>query len=905
MRLHSKLKIAVIVYFLSLSSGVYAQSVEDIRMDGTEAGKPLIKVLSELEQKYPVQFFYLSEWLEPFQVEQSHKGLTVVELLRDLFKGTELDAVVMDPHYLVIVKDPRTDMNRKTLMNVAARAQKSIEKVQVGDPRNVKKGATFILRGKITDGGSGQALVNASVSVSDLQQGTTTDGTGQFEIKIPAGSHVVSFSYLNYEEKIVDLGLYADGEMKVILEEQPTILDEVVVSDVAANRATTSRVGQTQISIREIKRAPSLLGEADLIKQIQVLPGVTTAGEAASGFNVRGGGVDQNLILYDGIPIFNSSHAFGFFSAFNSQAIRDVSFYKGGIPAEYGGRISSVLDIRSREGDGQKWNGSGGIGLISSNLLLNGPIVKDKTTLSISARSTYSDWLINTIKTNYADLQNSTVLFYDGAVKMAHQFSPNTKLTASYYASRDEFRLQGDTTYSWRNQAGSIRLDHQFDENLSANLTLGVGSYSYALLDQNPGNGFNLSYRITYPMMKAEFHLQRGKHRLTFGDQLYYYDFNPGTLSPSSPTSNIANIQMEKQYSVENAVFAGDAINLGEKYFLEGGVRFSSFSAKGPASVYTYEPGQPKSVNTITDTLHFAAGQNIKTYFGIEPRLALRYSLSSNTSIKASYQRTYQYLHLVTNTTAVMPIDIWQPSGYYFKPQHADQLSLGWYHAASSAMYEFSIEGYYKLIQNLLDFKDGARLILNSHLETDLLQGKGRTYGVELSANKVSGRLTGSVNYTYSRSLRTISGPTSQESVNDGAEYPSNFDQPNIVNLTWKYGISRRIFFTGFFTYHTGRPVTIPLSVSIVDNTVVANFSDRNAYRIPDYNRLDLALVFEGNHKRKKFWDGTWTISVYNVYGRKNPYTVFFRPGDQGALQPYQLSIIGAPLPSISYSFKF
>ena len=861
--------------------------------------------MDELEHQHTVRFYYLPAWVESITVEESFKDQTLRETLNDLFLGTDLSFLSFSDHDIIIVKDPTQAIQRNTLINTAARERKKIEKYTLGSLNENKKGKKVLMQGTITDSKTKDPLVGASVFITDLKTGTVSDAMGNFEIKVPAGQHVVSFTFVNFEEKVIDLEIYVDGEINLALEEEPTVLDEVVISDVSAREITTSRLGQTQISMREIKRSPTFLGEIDLIKQIQILPGVTTAGEAASGFNVRGGGVDQNLILYDGMPIFNSSHAFGFFSAFNSQAIRDVTFYRGGIPAEYGGRISSVLDMRSKEGDYEKWAGSGGIGMISSNLMASGPIVKDKTSITVSVRSTYSDWLINTIRTNYINLQNSSVTFYDGTFKLAHKISDNTKLTFSGYASHDQFRLQGDTSYRWNNLIGSARLDHQFSPSFGANFTIGAGSYGYEVVDKNPTNGFTLAYKISYPSAKAEFHYQRGSHKVTFGGQSVFYGFDPGTLTPSTPESSIKMVQMERQRSLENALFIGDAITLNEKYSLEAGLRVSSFTALGPATVNVYQPGLPLETSTIIDTLHFEKGETIKTYHGLEPRLSLRYSITPTFSVKGGYNRTYQYLHLITNTTAITPIDIWQPSGYYFKPQHADQISIGFFKNFKEKTYEVFVEGYYKNIENILDFKDGAKLILNPHLETDLLQGKGRAYGIETSVSKATGRLTGSVNYTYSRSLRTISGPTDAESINHGNEYASNFDQPNIVNVTWKYGISRRYFFTGNFTYHTGRPITIPQSGFVIDHTTVANFSERNQYRIPDYHRLDLALILEGNHKRKKFWDGTWAISIYNVYGRKNPYTVFFSDSGNGFLKPYQLSIIGTALPSISYSFKF
>lgn len=892
------------VTLLIASTHCLAQSALDYKLDGTEKGKPLAYVFDEIEKKQPVRFYFLGEWIEGITLDDSFTGKTLREVLDELFLGSDLNVVEVNRFAVVLVKDPTQALQRNTMINTAVRERKKIEKVSIGDPKKAKAKQRVTLTGVVTDAKSNEPLVGVNVLVSDIQVGAVTNAEGRFELRMPNGNHVLNFSYINFEDKVIDLSIYADGDASLQLEEMPTILEEIVVQDKAAREITTSRIGQTQISIREIKRAPALLGEVDLIKQIQVLPGVTTAGEAASGFNVRGGGVDQNLILYDGLPVFNSSHVFGFFSSFNAEAVRDVSFYRGGIPAEYGGRVSSVLDIRSKEGDYEKWRAGGGIGMISSNLFVSGPIKKEKTSVAASLRTTYSDWLINTVKTNYVDLQNSSVSFYDGAVKLAHSFTDNTKLTVSGYASNDQFRLQGDTTYSWANALGSVRLDHQISPRMGSNLVLGWGSYGYVVNDRDPRTGFDLSYRITYPTMKMDFHYQGGAHKIGFGLHSNYYKFSPGKLDPSSADSGIRAVEMDQQQSLESAIYLSDGFTVNEKLFAEAGLRLSVFNTLGPGKINLYDPNLARETYNKVGEEEYAKGDVINTYVGPEPRASLRYTLNPSSSVKAGYNRIYQYLHLVTNTTAVTPVDIWQPSNTYFKPQLADQYSLGYFKNFKEKTYEAFFEVYYKTIDNILDFKDGAQLILNPNLETDLLQGKGTAYGFETSVTKSEGRLSGSINYTYSRSLRQIAGRTTEESVNEGKEYASNFDQPHIVNLTWKYNLSRRYFFTGNFTYHTGRPVTLPLSGYLVDNMPVSNFSDRNQYRVPDYHRLDFALVVEGNHKRKKFWDGTWAFSVYNVYARKNAYSVFFKDDGNGVLRPYRLAIIGTILPSVTYNFK-
>ncbi len=893
-----------LIILVLIKTSAHSQSVLSAIVDETEKGKSLTPFLIDIEKKTGVRFYFLPEWIDNISFTEGNVGGSLSAALDELFLGTDLSYVVINENTVVIVKDPTQTLERNTVLQEASRGQRKIDKLVIGTEVKSNPKKRILFSGAVLDGKSKDPLIGANITVRDLKIGAVTNQEGKFELFLTPGFHAISYSYVNFEEKIVDLEIYSDGELNIELEETPTLLDEIVVVDRAAREITTSGIGQTQLSLKEIKRAPAMLGEVDLIKQVQVLPGVTTAGEAASGFNVRGGSVDQNLILYDGLPVFNSSHVFGFFSSFNSEAIRDVTFFRGGIPAEYGGRVSSVLDIRSKEGSYEKWNASGGIGMVSTNLMINGPIKRDKTSVTASFRTTYSDWLINTVRSNYVGLDKSAVTFYDGAAKLTHLFNEKTKFTLSGYVSHDDFRLQGDTTYRWDTSLISARLDHQVNSKLSASLQIGVGAYSYDVEDKDSLNGFNLQYKITYPTVKFDFHWTPRNHKVDFGVQSTYYDFNPGTLLPSSEKSNRKFVQMDLQKSLESGLYVSDQFDLSKKIHVDLGLRYSIFTSMGPGKVYIYESGKPRETLNTIDTITYGAGKKIETFNNLEPRLGLRYDLKKEASIKFGYNRIYQYLHLVTNTTAVTPIDIWQPTGYYFKPQQVDQFSLGYFKNIKEKKYQAFIEAYYKYYNNVLEFKDGAQLILNPQIETDLLQGKARSYGVETQVSKLTGNFTGSLSYTYSRSLRTIKGEFNGESINDGKEYASNFDQPHVVNLNWKYNLTRRHFFTGSFTYRTGRPITLPLTAFSVENFTASAFSDRNQYRIPDYHRLDIGFVIEGNHKRKKLLDGTWTISVYNVYARKNPYSVFFKEARPGILRPYQLSIIGVALPSISYSFK-
>lgn len=878
---------------------VFAQTITGFQLQNVQP-QSLQTFLQRLEEQRPIKFFFQEEWLEGYTIDESFDGKTLREALEDIL-GDDLHFMEMSGYAVVFVKDPAAARLRDEIIRNAVDAKKEIEERTIGDPQNYKRGKTLTLTGLIKDEMSRLPMAGVII-VIDSKQEALTDASGRYKVSISSGTHVLEYRFVNYREKIVDLKIFDSGTIDVALEETPVLLEEVVVSDQAI---VDRQIGQTYLNLTDIKRAPTFLGEVDVIKQIQNQPGVTTVGEVATGFNVRGGGVDQNLVLYDNVPIFNTSHALGFFTAFNADAVREVSFYRGGIPAEYGGRVSSVLKITSDEGPSDRVHGKGGIGIISSYATIGVPIKRDTTSLLISFRTSYSDWMLRAVKSNYNNIENSSMYFYDGSLKFAHNFTSKTKLTVSGYTSLDKFSFTNDSTFSPRNLAGSAQLAHTFSDKLSGTMSLGFGKYLYSVEEDDPENAFKLSYGVTYPFLKLDFNHDGAVHKLSFGLQSMHYDFEPGSLTPTTSQSTTARINMANERSLETAVYVGDAFQWKERFHVDAGLRLSVFRRMGPGTVYHYAEGQPLETRNIVDSTTYGSGENMKTYVGPEPRLSLRYTLSDDASVKFGYNRMYQYLHLVTNTAAVTPVDIWQSSNEYFKPQIGDQLSIGYYRNLHKHDYEAFVEFFYKTVQNTLDFKDGANLILNKHLETALISGRGESYGAEFSIQKIRGRLLGTLSYTYSRSWRTMNGKFEQEKINGGDPYPSNYDQPHIATLTWRYNISRRHFFAGTFTYHTGRPMSLPEASYVIDGVPAPDFSERNQYRIPDYHRLDLAFIIEGNHKRKKILDGTWVFSFYNVYARENAYSVFFQDDGTGQLKPYKLSVIGTIVPSITYNFKF
>jgi hypothetical protein len=879
-----------------LSQNALEETVSDVKEE-----QPLSTFLLEYEKQHQVRFFFQEEWLTGYTITPQANGKTLLNALTEILKYTDIDFTGMFGYAVIFAKDASVDVARDSILRSASAAKKEIEEYTLGNKATYKPGKQVTLSGVVKDEFSSATLAGVLIMLNGKHI-SESNSTGHYSISLPAGEQLVEFHFGNYRDKVIDVKIYENSTLGIVLEEMPVVLDEVVVSDQAiVNR----RVGQISLKMTELKRSPTFLGEIDIIKQIQNQPGVTTVGEVASGFNVRGGGVDQNLVLYDGVPIFNTSHALGFFTAFNSDAVGQVSFYRGGIPAEYGGRVSSVLNITSKEGPYDKWRGTGGIGIISSHLSLGGPIKRDTTSLLVSVRASYSDWVLHSVKSNYQNVKNSSVAFYDASMKFTHKYSKKTKLTLSGYASNDRFSFTNDSIYGTRNLAGLVQLDHTFSDRLYGSIAASFGRYSYSVVEEDKNAAFKLQYSITYPALRMDFNYDGNQHKLSFGLHNTYYNFAPGNLKPTTEESYTSNVKIPSERSLESAIYLSDAFQLRENILIEGGMRVSMFNRMGAGTIYHYHPDAPMETRNITDSTNYTSGQIMKTYFGLEPRLSIRYSLGVNASVKLGYNRMYQYMHLVTNTAAVTPVDIWQSSNAYFRPQIADQLSLGYYRNLKDDTYETFAEVFYKAVQNTLDFKDGANLILNRHLETALLKGRGRSYGVEFSISKIKGRLLGTLNYTYSRSFRTTNGTFDSEKINKGKEYASNYDQPHVATINWRYNVSRRYFFSGMFTYHTGRPMSLPVSAYTVDGVPIPDFSERNRYRIPDYHRLDLAFIMEGNHKRKKIWDGTWTISVYNVYARKNAYSVFFKDDGDGRLKPYKLSVIGTAIPSLSYSFKF
>jgi hypothetical protein len=857
---------------------------------------PLKEAIEATEKKANVKFFYRNEWIKEVLVK---RDLPLQELLTTLLKENGIGYLFFfDAHYIILFK------GNPPVSRVQLQAQKDslsrASSVDDGEKKDVYK-----VYGYIKDAITGERIVGATVLAEDQMKGTVTNVEGYYSLSLTAGVHRLKITSVSKLATMQGINLTENQRLDVEMYEQTTQLDDVVIMSQGADRNISStEMSQLKIDIKTLRTIPQFMGEVDVIKSILLLPGVKTVGEGASGFNVRGGQVDQNLILLDEAPLFNSSHLFGFFSTFNPDFVKDVTLMKGGMPANYGGRISSVLDVKLRDGNPTKFGVSGGLGIISSRLLVEGPLGSEKTSFIIGGRYAYPDWIIK--KVPDLNVQQSSSNFYDLNFRIRHQFNDKNNVYLSVYKSADEFKFAADTTYGWSTTNATLRWNTTLSASLYANVTALYSNYQNKISGLLATKEFDANFGIETKGAKVDLTYAPGvQNRLDFGASFLSYKFNNGKLIPGSGSS-INPVTLQDEYSLETGFYVSDEYKINASLSVHGGLRYSQYSVYGPADVNVYDPTVPMRPSTVTDVKHFSDGDLIQQYSGWEPRFSMKVSLDPTSSVKISYNRNLQYLQLISNTTAVSPLDLWKSSNYHVKPQIGNQVALGYFKNLQQNRYEISLEGYYKEVENLVEYKDGANLFMNPYLESALLNAKGQAFGVEFMMRKKEGKLTGWFSYTFSRSFKLVNGGTPEETLNQGKRYPSNFDKPHDLTIVANYAFTRRLSLSANFTYSTGRPITYPQSVYMLDGYAVSQFSERNQVRIPDYHRLDISFTIEESLKRTKKWKGSWTFSIYNVYGRPNPYSVFFKPQYNGfQTQSFRLAVIGTIFPSVTYNFKF
>ncbi|SDY40592.1 TonB-dependent receptor [Hymenobacter psychrophilus] len=760
------------------------------------------------------------------------------------------------------------------------------------------------LAGHIRDVKTGEPVIGATIFSESPSVGTSTDQFGFYSLTLPAGRYTLQVRSVGSKNTRRQVILRGSGRLEIEVEEDITTLKEVVIEGEKDKNVSSTQMGLEKLDIKTIKQVPTAFGEADILRVVLTLPGVKSVGEGSTGLNVRGGATDQNLILFNDMTVYNPSHLFGFFSAFNPDMLQGVELYKSAMPAKYGGRLSSVLDITTREGNKKKFSGAGGIGPLTSRLTLEGPIIKEKSSFLIGARTSYSDWILRRLSDK--KFRQSSAAFSDLSAHLTHQFSDRDAVYATGYYSSDRFRLASDTTYRYANKSASLKWRHNFSNQLYGVLTGAFSHYDYDITSEgNEVNSSRLKYSINQTSVRADFnYYPNPKHSIDFGVSSLLYNVSPGGLTPLSAGSLVVPNILDREQALESAVYVSDKMDVNQRLSVSVGLRYSLYNALGARTVYEYAPGESRSENTIIDTVSYGAGKVLATYHGPEYRVSARYSLSDNSSVKLSYNRTRQYITQLTNTASVSPADTWKLADNNIRPQVGDQVSVGYYRNFKSNTIETSVETYYKSLRDFVDYKGGAVLLLNRQIETDIINAEGKAYGVEVLVRKLTGKVNGWISYTYSRSLVRANAGTPADQINNGRYYASNFDKPHDVTLVGNYRFSRRFSTSLNFNYSTGRPITLPIAKYYAGNSLRVFYSDRNAYRVPDYLRADLALNIEGNHKVKKLAHSSWTVGVYNLTGRQNPYSIYFK-SENGQIKGYKLSIFGRPIPTVTYNFKF
>lgn len=865
---------------------------------------PIIELLNSIESKHGIRVFYNPKWFTSDSANSEITLLSAEEALKSIAALKKMDALTFQGYYFLLPQE-----------TIQAKVDdiKSI-RFGVGNPNEFGKYTKARFWGKIVDGQDGEPLAGAVVYVDKFGVGTSSGANGEYSLELPVGDHNVKLTFIGYEETFYPITLYSPGEFNMEIMEKSHALEGVSVYA----RKGDSNVSQTQMSMvkldaRSIQLLPTSIGEKDVIKGITLLPGIQTVGEFGSGFNVRGGSADQNLIMIEGVPLFNSSHLFGLTSLVNPDLVNNITLFKGGIPARFGERASSVMDIKLGGKNEGKMHAYGGIGILNSRLSLESPLPQKKGYVIIGGRTSYSNWILNRLPDE--DLMNSAANFYDLTGLINLSISKNQNLSLFGYSSFDAFSLSNEIDYNYASQMASARWSGKLHENTLASVAYGYSGYSYQMANNsplNPNNSSSFRSKIDYNSLRASAtHFVGAMHSFEVGINAIHYGIAPGQASALGLLSNVSPSTLQRELGVEMAGFISGNVSLSERVNADIGLRYSHFSRIGPGESFVYCPGCPISQVNIIDTIVFKSNEVAASYNGLEPRIGLKFQLNASSSVKASYNRTNQYVNLISNSSVSSPSDVWYMSNKYIKPTISDQFALGYFKNFLGNSIETSVELYYKNFKNILETKNNATILMNSTLETELINAMGHAYGLEFYVKKVSGNLTGWVSYTYSLAKRRTHSNFAEEQINANIYYPSDFDKPHNLIVNGTYQITRQWRIGGTFTYSTGRPITLPELVFNSGGNQLIYYSDRNKYRLPDYHRLDLSLSYDGSLRVRKKWYSYWTLSLVNVYSRKNIHSVFYQkatPSQANNFQNfnlYKLTIIGRPLPTLTYNFNF
>ncbi len=927
-------KLILLLFFLFSNQLLFSQN-SNVKLSFLFKEDTLTTVIKAIESSTSYQFYFDPIWIDSNKnlITGSYDNITLDVLLNKILTKTDLNFIIIKNKVILTQKNtihdelptnyfvdsPTNNENKGSENNdenpVFYQQYDSLNSISktkkplllfIGKENKGLAKKKYILSGYIKNEETNKPEANIYIKVRNKNINTSSNDQGYYSIELPRGVNTIEIKSLNHKEIVKTLMLYEDGNLDITINEKLNQLDEVIIKKKGQKITESVVSGLIAIDIEAIKNVPLILGERDILKLATTFPGIKTTGEGSAGFNVRGGKEDQNLILLDNAVLYNPQHFLGLFSAINPYTAKKADVYKGSIPAIFGGRLSSVFDITTKNGNPEKFSGEGAVGPITSNLSFGLPIEKNKSSILFGVRGTYSDWVLKSLDNK--SLKNSAAGFYDGILKYNNTINPYNSIEGTLYYSQDHFKITSDSLYKYSNRLASLKWDHSFTKKHKAAFIFTNSEYKFNI-GYNPNNsldGFDFGYKINESQTMMTFnYLYNDKHKFSYGIESKLYTISPGYQNPTKANSQILPIDINKEKGLESAVYLSDSYKLSNKLLIDLGFRYSLYASLGAANQRIYQENMPLSNETVIGTKSYSNNEVIKTYGGFEPRFAARYFFTKDFSVKASYDQTRQYIHLLSSNVTQSPTDTWSLSNTNIKPQNAKQYSLGLYKNLNDDDIEISIEGYYKQLYNILDYKVGAQLLLNQNIETELLQGQGKAYGIELLLKKQIGKLNGWIGYTYSRTLIKLDSKFSSETVNNGNYFPSNFDKPHDLSLILNYKFTKRYSFSTNFLYQTGRPITYPIGTYHYGNADYTLYSDRNQYRIPDYVRLDLGINIEGNHKIKKLAHSFWNISIYNVLGRNNPYSIYFITDKNGGIKGYKTSIFSIPIPSITYDFKF
>lgn len=916
-----KRTIIILTLLISALSSLQSQEENKRIISGEFINMPFNRFATRLRAEKGIEIYYLDQWVDGIRINISGDSIDLDLLLKDLLSDRGIYFLYRGngQYYLT----GKTRINEQDFRKVIEAREKEIEeaaterslfgnfsyektvrRVTIGNRERRQVSGNSLLSGKISSANSGEPVIGATVFVEGTSNGVITNGEGFYALQLQPGSvYNITVSCLGMEKESYIVEMNNSGTLNIEMSEQLIDIQEVLVKSGRHDNVRGMQMGFQRIDIKEIKSIPVVMGERDILKVAQMMPGVQSVGEGSSGFNVRGSTSDQNLFLLNEIPVLNTGHLFGFFSAFNPDMVSDFNLYKSNFPAEYGGRLASVFEVSTRKGNKKKFGARGAISPVTGSILAETPLVKDRASLVIGGRSTYSDWILRRL--DNAELNESSASFYDLMSGVHIIMNESSSLQLFGYYSNDKFRLAGTNRYMYENIGSSAIYNRKLNDKWTMDIAAVFSSYlNYHSSKELPVNAFEHQFRVDHRELKTKFTGYKWlNHTTSFGTGAILYDLDQGISKPLGSESLLLPTDFGREKGIELSVFGADEFEITDRLSVYGGIRVSLFSYLGPNDIYSYPDQAPRETEFITDTTSYPAGKSICTYAGPEYRLSLNYEFSPDLSLKASYNRMRQYLFMLSNTIAISPTDRWKLTDPHIAPPIADQLSLGLYRNIPTRALETSAEIYYKKTDNQVEYKDGADLSINPRFETSILQGYQNSWGLEFLVKRNAGRFTGWVSYAYSRAMVTVDGEYDWNSINEGKSYPANYDKPHAVNFVGNFRFSRRLSLAANAVYSTGRPITYPTGMFIIDGEQGVIYSGRNEYRIPDYFRVDLSLNIEGNLKREKLAHGSWMIAVYNVTGRRNAYSVYFK-NENGRVNGYKQSIYGVPIFTISYNFK-